>query len=1114
MDVDTFISRWSGAAVTEKAHGQSFIRQLCEVLGVPAPDDERPGDRGYSFERSVNFDLHDGGSEVRWVDCYRRGCFVLESKQSDQRRRAEWQAQRGPVTTPRPGTPRAVESLMRMAKLQAEAYAKGLDEWPPFLVIIDVGRSIELWSDFSGLGKTYAPFPDRARQRITLEQLRDPDIRKRLNAVWVDPMSLDPTRHSAQVTTDISGQLARLTRSIASRAPVEAGHAHDALHQLAWASKASTFLLQCLFAMFAASLDLIPRRTFTDLLEDYADQPQNFHLAAGHLFRAMDRGGHCAATHQTLRRFNGGLFQTDASVELTGDDLAVLFEAAKLDWSAVEPAIFGALLEQALDPKQRAELGAHYTPRPFVETLVQATIMGPLRADWESVQATAITEHQRGNIKPARSAVRDFHQKLCNQRILDPACGTGNFLYVAMHMLKELECEVLSLSAELGDPYQSLDLDGSMVGPAQFLGLEKNARAAAIAEVVMWIGHLQWGYRVRGRAQPSDPVLRDFRAIQTCDALLDCDLAAAAKDLLYVSPRPQPWPAADFIIGNPPFMGAKDQRRELGDAYVNALWDSRAGRFRSADLSLAWWDRAAGLLAENGARLRRFGFITTNSLNQTFSRRVLEHHLQAAKGLRLTFAIADHPWVKGPRAAAVRVAMTAVEAGAPDGRGRLLTVISETPGKDGIPVVRFSEQRGSITPELTLGSNTDPLEPLRANARMASRGVQLMGPGFLVAPDTAARLLETSDPDAPSPFRPYRNGRDLTDHSRDLQVIDLFGWDEREVRRSHPGVFQHLLTTVKPDRDRNRRTTYRDAWWVFGEPRRELRAALEGLTRYIVTVETAKHRWFRFLDSEILPDNRLVCMASDDPYVLGVLSSRAHQAWARTMGGRLEDRPVYSKTRCFDAFPFPEPGAAARQEIAAWAEELDQRRLEALSADPDLTMTALYNLRAESTEAVLDDAMRDRRRRAMVELIDYLHRRLDGCVAAAYGWPADLADGDMVARLRTLHRRRHNDELDGRVAWTRPDLARLAPVQPRALPALEFRKAGAALPATDDVMARVLLERLRAERRPMQSQDLADAFAAPRRQVVERISRVMGVLAVAGSVFDTHSGWFAPERLG
>ncbi|CAN5158039.1 hypothetical protein BH09PSE1_BH09PSE1_15030 [soil metagenome] len=1019
MDADVFIDRWAHASITERAQCQSFISQLCRLLDVPAPDDERPGDRDYDFERAVRFQHDDGGSHTGFMDCYRRDCFVLEAKQSDKRM-VGGALDPGPqlVVARRGGrgrsSPEAVDRLMRHAKKQAEFYAKGLDEWPPFLVIVDVGRSIELWSDFGRQGKTYVPFPDRARRRITLDSLRDPAVREMLARVWTDPLSLDPTKQAAIVTTDISARLALLVRSIGSRAPVDAGGRVDPVHQAAWADKTAMFVMQCLFAMFADSVGLIADRGFLSLLEAYRDRPHQFHHGARAFFRTMDQGGHCAAIRQDLRRFNGGLFKHDVAVEITGAELEALIEAARRDWRQVEPAIFGALLEQALDPKQRAELGAHYTPRPYVEALVEPTVMEPLREDWEGVEALAIADFLGGDIQSARGRVRAFHRSLCAVRVLDPACGTGNFLYVTMHLMKELETEVLSVLAELGDDRQSLDLDGVMVGPAQFLGLEKNRKAALIAEIVMWIGHLQWHFRAHGRAQPSDPILRDFGAIRARDALIACDPDLPARDLPAGPHGRSPWPEAEFIVGNPPFMGAKDQRRELGDRYVDALWALREGRFRSADLVTCWWDRAAEALKAPGSRLRRFGFITTNSITQTFSRRVIEHHLDGGSPARLVFAIADHPWIGGAGSASVRVAMTVVERGKPVGQGRLLSVIAEP---ETGPV--FKERRGVIRADLTVGADVTSAAPLRANAGLASRGVQLIGAGFIAEPSTAGRLLEASEPGAESPMRAYRNGRDLTDRARGVEVIDLYGWDEASVRRRHPGVYQHLLETVKPDRDRNARPGYRDAWWVFGEPRRELRAALEGLERFIVTVETGKHRWFGFLDAEITPDNRLVCVASDDPFVLGVLSSRVHTAWARATGGLLEDRPVYAKSACFDRFPFPAPTLVQREDIAVLAEDLDRLRREVLDRHDDLTMTGLYNAR-ERLGGAMTETEQAVHRRGCVGLIDHLHTRIDAEVIAAYGWPQDIADEAIVARLVELNAARAVEEAQGQVRWLRP----------------------------------------------------------------------------------------------
>lgn len=647
--VDAFIAHWSRAPISERAHYQTFIIQLCRLIGAPAPDDERMGDLDYCFERPVRFRHEDGSGHLGYIDCAKRGCFVLEAKQSMKRRdggvfdpAVQLALFSQPVARKRKPSQDALDRLMRAAKRQAESYAKALDEWPPFLVIVDVGHAIELWSDFARQGKGYTQFPDRARYRIALDQLREPEVRDRLLRVWTDPMSLDPSAKIAEVTTDIAARLAWLVRSIRSRLRREDD---DRATQAAHANRTAMFVMQCIFAMFADSVGLIEERGFQVFLASYRGKADRFHEAARVFFRTMDQGGHCLATQQRIRRFNGGLFRNVDPLPVTEAELEALIAAAKCDWSLVEPAIFGGLLEQALDPAERSELGAHYTPASYVERLIEATVMEPLRSDWEAAEAQAIGLYIAGDVTGARRMVRDFHDQLCRVRVLDPACGTGNFLYVAMRMIKTLEGDVLSVLTEMGESQGFLDLEGHVVSPEQFYGLEKNNYAAWIAEVVMWIGYLQWHFRVFGDAKPSEPIPNDFKRVECTDALIRCArievarvreegaeglfLQTSEREVeRYVDPRPTPWPSVHFIVGNPPFIGGKDLRAELGDGYVEALAAIRGGRFRSADLVTAWWDRAAEILTDKGSILRRFGFITTNSITQTFSRRVIEHHLQ------------------------------------------------------------------------------------------------------------------------------------------------------------------------------------------------------------------------------------------------------------------------------------------------------------------------------------------------------------------------------------------------------------------------------------------------------------------------------------------------------
>lgn len=588
-----------------------------------------------------------------------------------------------------------------------------------------------------------------------------------------------------------------------------------------------------------------------------------------------------------------------------------------------------------------------------------------------------------------------------------------------------------------------------------------------------------------------------------------------------VDPRPTPWPEAHFIIGNPPFIGGKDLRRELGDGYVDALWQVRQGRFRSADLVTAWWDRAAEVLTAPNSKLRRFGFITTNSITQTFSRRVLEHHLKGAPPMRLVFAIPDHPWVKGGDRAAVRIAMTVAERGEPDGQGRLLTVTQESALHTDAPEISFMEQRGVISSDLTVGVDVTEAVGLKANALLCSPGMKLHGAGFIVTPERGTALLSASDAAAASPIRNYRNGRDLADRPRGVQVIDLFGWEEAEVRRRHPAIFQHLLETVRGERLRNNRASYRDNWWIFGEPRRELRPALAGLRRYIATVETAKHRWFRFLDADILPDNKLVVVASDDAGLLGVLSSRLHRLWFVANSARIgvyDGDAVYVKGACFDPFPFPDLTGEVGAEIAALAEEIDALRDRVLDAHPFLTMTGLYNVRARlSSDEPLTEAERAIHEAGCVGLLDHLHRRLDAMVPRAYGWPAEMTDQEAVARLAMLNRERAEEEAQGQVRFLRPafQTARVRmsrrPVQIEA--ELETSTGLPSLPEAPGPMAFALLNALRQEGVPVGPKALAARFSGRRgRRMEDRIEQTLAVLAVAGTVQRTDKGWFTPRR--
>ena len=705
-----------------------------------------------------------------------------------------------------------------------------------------------------------------------------------------------------------------------------------------------------------------------------------------------------------------------------------LAAAAAYDWKDVEPAIFGSFIEQALDPAERRRLGAHYTPRAYVERLVVATVIDPLTEDWKGTLATIDRLKGAGKNEAAIREAQKFHDRLCGIRVLDPACGTGNFLYVSLELMKKLEGEVLETLAALGGQ-EALSLDTHTVDPHQFLGLELNTRAAAIAELVLWIGHLQWHFRNRGVA-PSEPILRAFHNIENRDAVLLWDGYPLPQVVdgaeTYPNPRRPDWPQADYIVGNPPFVGGKDIRARMGGAYAEALWKAHKHMNESADFVMYWWDRAAEILLRPKTPLKRFGFVTTNSISQVFQRRVMERHLTAKKPLSLIMAISDHPWTKMTKdSAAVRIAMTVAQAGKHDG---VLYEVTEEQGLDTEnPLILFDAFEGKINPDLTVGVDVAGAVELKANASLSSRGMSLHGAGFILTPDEAKHLGLGRQPGLEDHIRTYRNGRDLMDRPRGVMVIDLFGLTAEEVRARYPAVYHHLLATVKPERDRNNRATYRDNWWVFGEPRRDLRPALANLPRYIATVETAKHRVFQFLDASILPDNKLVAIGLDEAYALGVLSSRLHVPWAIRTGGWLGvgNDSAYVKSRCFDPFPFPDASDAQKAEIGAIAEGLDAHRKRVLAEHPHLTLTGLYNVLERLRDGTKPDDLTDKERvifdDGLVLILKELHDRLDVAVADAYGWPADLPEDEVLARLVALNRERAAEEKRGLVRWLRPD---------------------------------------------------------------------------------------------
>jgi hypothetical protein len=1176
-----FIHRWQTSAAAERANYALFLSELCDILNVPRPDPARATDQdnAYVFERTVHLDNGDGTTSVGRIDLYKRAAFVLEAKQGSGTTTSPDQPPLFP--TPRTGrrgtavrgTP-AWDAAMLAARGQAEQYVRALppsETNPPFIIIVDVGHTIELYADFSRLGKTYTPFPDSRTHRIKLADLADENIRTTLARVWTDPLSLDPSRHSAKVTRLVAEKLAKLAKSLEA----SGHHAEHVAH----------FLMRCLFTFFAEDALLIDRnqseeQPFTQLLQTLKGNPDQFVPMVQEVWARMDAGGFSTALRRKLKHFNGKLFKECIALPLNKPQLDLLIEAGNSDWSDVEPAIFGTLLERALDERERHKLGAHYTPRAYVERLVLPTVIEPLREQWDAAKAAAFTQNFQGKPEDARQTIRDFLAKLCNTTVLDPACGSGNFLYVTMEHMKRLEGEARDLLRELGENQQLLERAGLTVDPHQFLGLEINPRAVAIAELVLWIGYLKWHLRTLGHA-PAEPLLKDFHNIKEQDAVLAYDRkelvtdetgkpltrwdghttktspmtgeevpdeSARAPLYRFISPQKTHWPPADYIIGNPPYIGARRIRLTLGDEYVETLRSVNNDVPDTSDFVMYWWHKAA--LAVGSGRAARFGFITTNSIVQSYSNGLIERHLTDKHGIWIVYAIPDHPWVEAADGADVRVAMTVcAQKPAIDGAAKIARVVDEEAKEGGDLITKVASRIGA-----TLNASFDSagLVVLKANSGMCFQGVVPAGEGFkLRLPELQA--LHLSEHKLPPVVKPYVIGRDLVQQREQKFIIDFFGLDVEEARTDSPLLYQRLLDRVYPERQQNKRASYKAKWWIFAEPRPALRKAIAKLDRFIVTPYTAKHRPFIFVDRNTVPDAMAYAVASDDAYVLGVLSSAPHVLWALTSGGRLGvgNDPRYTSDKTFLPFPFPDPTDAQSQKIRALAESLDAHRKRQQAAHPDLTITDMYNvlekLRAferpgsslpgsssfseprtlnpepsssspsslsRSVASSLSPKEKAIHEKGLISVLKQIHEDLDAAVADAYGFPPNLSDEQILQRLVALNHERAEEEKQGFIRYLRPEFQNptgtstvqtqlgLKPAKPTA--AAKTKKLP--WPKTLAEQAQALRAALAARSTPATPEQLAKSFQGAR---AARVQELLDALRALGQIRQLPQGRFA-----
>ena len=987
MIASEFVRKWSDATLRERQGSQEHFLDLCRLLGEPTPAEDDPHGERYCFERGAS---KTGGGDG-WADVWRKGCFGWEYK----------------------GKHKNLDAALR----QLQAYALDLQN-PPYLVVSDMERIV-----------VHTNWTNTVSRRIelTLPDLLEPAKLDILRQVFRGSDSLKPGVSPQELTAKVAGRFGELSSRLQERGEHPRAVAH--------------FLNRLVFCMFAEDARLLPPDLFARVVRSTQTRPDLARAQLAELFAKMRTGGFFGA--DVIHWFNGGLFDDAEVLHLEPSDLKLVADtAAEHDWSQIDPAIFGTLFEAALHAtRERPALGAHYTDREKILKIVEPVIVRPLTAEWEVTRATMqaamnevkaadderrvvmeraadamradpaaarageaarrrtltnIARRRDATQGRARAALDAFLERLSAFRVLDPACGSGNFLYVALHALRDLELRVQMDGERMGIPQQT-----PRVGLQCLQGIEIEPYAAELARVTLWIGDLQW-LQKNGYTGLNSPILSTLDQIENRDALLNPDGAEAE------------WPAADGIIGNPPFLGGKRMRDGLGDAYVERLFATYRGRVPAeADFVTYWVEKAWRAIAAH--RVERAGLVTTNSVRGGASRRVLDPIADAGA---LMEAWADEPWVVA--GAAVRVSMFGFGRGFVDRR-----------------LEGHASER--INADFT-GSALDFTRVVRLpeNAGTAFIGTQ-KGGAFDISGEVArAWLTSPSNPNGRSNsdvIRPWRNGGHIARRWSDDWVIYIPPKTSEADAALFELPFQHLLRAVKPERAKLNREAYRRRWWIHSEARPGLFRALEGLERFLVTPRVSRRRFFTWVDPAVIPDTRLVVFAREDDLAMGLLSSRHHIAWSEVTASRhgVGNDFTYNAESCFDTFPFPEgltpdipasdyagdPRAAA---IAEGAAELNQLR-EAWLNPPDLIRIEPEVVPGYPDRVLPRDeaAAKVLKTRTLTNLynqrpawLDMAHRRLDAAVASAYGWPADLPDEEILARLFALNQERSKAATDGR----------------------------------------------------------------------------------------------------
>lgn len=943
MTPQEFVDKWSHSELKESAGSQEHFIDLCHLLSEPTPAEADPKGQEFTFEKGA---MKTGGGEG-WADVWKKGHFAWEYK--------------------------GKHANLDKAFAQLQRYAIALEN-PPLLIVSDMERFI-IHTNWTNTVEEI--------HEIELEELLDGRRRQLLEHAFRDPEQLKPRKTRQDLTEEVAATFARLALHLRER-----GHDPEAV---------AHFVNRLVFCMFAEDVGLLPDKMFIRMLEVSQRNPAAFEQHSRQLFAAMRDGGPVGFEH--VEWFNGGLFNDDSTLPLTADDIRLTLDTARKDWSSIEPSVMGTLFERGLDPDKRSQLGAHYTDRDKIMLIVNPVIVEPLTREWEATRSEieALMERHHSHkakaeqtkaYNEAQRLHRRYLDRLKTFRVLDPACGSGNFLYLSLLALKDLEHKA-NLDAEaLGLPREF-----PVVGPECLKGVEINPFAAELARVSVWIGEIQW-MRANGFSATRNPILKPLDTIECRDALLNEDGSEAE------------WPEANVIVGNPPFLGTKLVLGVLGNEYVRQLrliYRARVSEF--SDYVCYWFYKSLTQL--HNEKVTRVGLVATNSIRGGRNRLVLD---EIVNDCGILDAWSDEPWVVD--GAAVRVSLIVFGAGNENRRlnGRAVDQINSdlTTGK---MLVSSTRQLGS-------------------NKRICFVGTVKGGNFDLRGEEARQLLLLPLNPNGrpnSDVVRPWWNGIDIVRRRQDKWVID-FGCDASELDAAlYEAPFAITYERVLPHRRNVRNPREQKLWWVFSRALPALRAALAPLQRYIGTAALAKHRLFVWIDASIHPDHQIVTIARDDDTTFGVLHSRFHELWSLRMCTWLGvgNDPRYTPTTCFETFPFPEgltpdipatdyaddPRAQAIAEAAKrlnelrenWLnpEDLVERVPEVVEGYPDRIVP-----RDEKAATILKKRTLTNLYNERPAWLDHAHRALDEAVAAAYGWSADLSDEEILERLFRLNQER------------------------------------------------------------------------------------------------------------